>query len=174
MKIQTSRAAWRKSIKSEGAYSKSEYSRRITVHAQTLTKYLQQFHRWLAIWISRSDGNRQLAESIFGTDRLEAVLCGDNLPRVSEVFSMAHAIDLANDFRQYFLGKTHLSYELAPNKPSPRARERSRGDGPYYSKLGEFVYIILAEYIVLHNYQFVSGLKANGVDSIDKWLKTIR
>lgn len=170
MEIAKARARWRKSIKSEGAYSKAEYRRRIAVHADTLRKYLGQFGRWLAIWVTRED-NLRLAESAFGRDRLEEVLAGAE-PSIYEVYTLFTAKDLSREFGQYLLGKTHLSFDLG-KEPTPKDQPRFSQSGPYYSKLAEFVHIILAEYVVLHNYMFVSGLRAKEVRSIDRWLRPI-
>lgn len=164
------RAKWRRSIKSKPTYDNGTYRRRIKVHAETLDKYLGQFGRWLAIWLSRSEGRLRITESVFGRDRMEDVLAGEQV-RISEVFRLSEAYDFSREFAGYLLGKTHLSYELGKSKPEPRRAARYTRTGPYHDKLGEFVYIILAEYIVLHNYQFVSKTKVNGINSIDQWLK---
>lgn len=174
MTIAKSRAKWRSRIKASGAYSQAEYAKRISVHRATLEKYLGQFGRWLGVWTARNERNRKLAQVAFTQDGLEAILAGDKHPKVAEVLTLSELEDFGQDFRQYFLGKTHLSYELKPSKPRPRNQDQNTQNGPYYSKLGEFIYIILAEYIVLHNYQFVSKKKDKGVNTIDRWMKEIR
>lgn len=157
-------------MKGPGAYGPAEYRRRVAVHEDTLSKYLSQFGRWLGVWIARRPENVRLAQAVFGLDRLEEVLAGSE-PAVSEVFRLAQAQDLSADFFRYFLGKTHLSYELKGSKPSPRSQEKNSHHGPYHDKLGEFVFIILAEYTVLHNYAFVGKLRGKNMNTIDKWMK---
>lgn len=168
--IAKARADWRKSIKGSGAYTTKEYKRRIAVHEDTLAKYLGQFGKWLGVWASRRPANARLAQGVFGLDRFEEVLSGSSDPAVSEVLRLAQARDFWPDFQRYLLGKTHLSYELG-KKPSPKAPERNEHMGPYHDKLGEFVYIILAEFVVLHNYCFVGKLKGGRMETVDKWMK---
>lgn len=169
--VTQSRAKWRSSIKSKGAYSQPEYKRRIAVHEDTLAKYLGQFGKWLGVWVARRPENVRLAQGVFGLDRLEEILAGTEAS-VAEVFRLAQSKDFSPDFFRYFLGKTHLSYELG-KKPSPRKPENNDRRGPYHDKLGEFVFIILAEYVVLHNYAFVGKLKGKKIETVDKWMRSV-
>ena len=171
LSVAKARAKWRASIKGKGTYSHSEYKRRIAVHEDTLAKYLGQFGKWLGVWVARRPENVRLAQGVFGLDRLEEILAGAE-PSVSEVFRLAQSKDFSQDFLRYFLGKTHLSYELG-KKPSPRKPENNDRHGPYHDKLGEFIFIILAEAIVLHNYCFVGKLRGKKMVTVDKWMRRI-
>lgn len=163
------RAKWRDDL-GNGVLKPKEYKRRVAVHEDTLDKYLGQFGRWLGVWLARDGEKRRLAESVFGMDRLEDILSGGS-PRLSEVFKLHETHDFSGDFSKYFLGKTHLSFELGKAKPEPRRPQKNNYSGPYHSKLGEFVFIILSEAIVLHNYQFVGRIRGRRVNTIDKWMR---
>lgn len=54
------------------------------------------------------------------------------------------------------------------------AKRRYSQSGPYYSKLAEFVILILAEYVILHNLCFVSRLRAPRMRTIDRWMKPVK
>lgn len=173
MSIASKRDKWRKSIKSNGAYPAEEYARRIPVHVDTLKKYLGEFHKYLAVWISRGQNNTKVAAHCFGYERLEAVLAGDR-PSIYEVVALFSCRDFSLEFMEYFIGKTHMSYDILPREPIPSDSVGPSRNGPVYSKLAEFIYIILAEYVVLNNYMWVSKKKPKGINSIDKWLKELR
>ena len=173
-KIAKARASWRRTL-GNGRYKKDEYARRIPVHRDTLRKYLEQFGKWLSVWLIRDAANITLANRVWGRERVEDIVSsGNDAPSVTvaEVFELFHAHDLREEFAQYFLGKTHLSYEIAPAQPKPRTHH-GRKSGPRYSKLAEFVFVILAEYVVLHNYCFVGRMRTKDMNTIDKWMRPI-
>ena len=153
-----------------GVYKKNEYADRINIHVRTLEKYLSEFSNWLAVWMLKRQ-NYNFMKSILELHSLEQIMCKARPIRISEVLVLVQCKDLKVEFIEYLVRKTHLSYELAPNKPSPIMYQGSN-HGPYYAKLAEFVFIILSEYIVLHNYMWSSKLKTGNINSIDKFLRT--
>ena len=75
--------------------------------------------------------------------------------------------------------KTHFSYSLDIGNPreiviNPYSNiAHATHKTPVYYKFAEFVYIILSEYIVLHNYMWSSKLKPKQIVTIDKWVKDL-
>lgn len=171
-RISSRRAKWRSSMKSTPALKRDEYIARIQAHAGTLEKLLGQFHLYLAVWVARSQANARSARVAFPGRRVEDVLAGGR-PTVNEVLALYRARDLSAEFVEYLVGKTHLSYDLAPIDPAPHSDRGLAENGPVYAKLAEFVICILAEYTMLHNYMFVSKLRDPRVRTVDKWMKAV-
>lgn len=147
------------------AYLKKEYRRRIPVHCDSLKKYLSQLPKYL-----------------FGElgVRWDVV----SVRKVYDYFKR-HWRKLIPEFMGYLENKTYLSYEItvAPKPLKIKKRFTRKSYRKYLNerdekswikgKLAEFVVLILAEYVILHNYSWASGLKTKDMRSIDSWLKNI-
>ncbi len=170
LNTRTLRATFRGWLRSKGrfgAYNQATYRERIAVHMATLNKYLSQFPKYY--------------RSIFERSWEGPV----TVRRVYDLFNRK-PIKILGEFKSYFENKTHLSYEVGA-KPRPIPVPRKITKAKYierleartekqaaHSKMGEFVFLILAEYVILHNYMWASGLRPRGVRSIDKFLKEIK
>lgn len=92
---------------------------------------------------------------------------------------------IIKDFVNYLENKTHYSYSLRQRETPLKvcwtdaqykrrlARRKNDKYAGMQSKLGQFVLLILSEYIILHNRMFVSGLKLKQIKSIDRFLKNV-
>ena len=168
------RAKFRKRFKF-GAYEQAEYRRLIEAHVSTLRKYLKNFGTFFAVWVTDRESNYREAVRLFGRGRLSRLLSGEEIS-IEELRRLMLGLDLREEFDHYLVNKTHLSYSALKLAPVPVKDDEIKSifmEGEY-CKMAEFVFIILAEYIVLHNYMWASKLKPKGVQSIDKWLREIR
>lgn len=174
MKIAQHRAKFRRKFKF-GVLTQKEYTQRIEVHVVTLRKYLSKFGQFFAVWVADREANYATAVRLFGRSRLAKLLAGEEVS-IHELRQLMLGLDLREEFDHYLVNKTHLSYSVQGLEPEPIAFNYALSytmEGEY-CKMAEFVFIILAEYIVLHNYMWGSKLKPQGVRSIDKWLKEIK
>jgi hypothetical protein len=165
------RAKYRKVSVKGGAFSQKEYKARIRVHEKTLNKYMTQFGLYLRDYISYSVRNHSKCEKLLGGDRLLNLIAGFDRITINEVFLLFAHLDLKAEFSHYLINKTHFSYSIFDQEISPHSGTPTTYKLSGYNKFAEFVYIILSEYIVLHNYMWVSGLKTKSVKSIDRFLK---
>lgn len=174
-RVRSHRAKWRAGLFKNGAkpaFSEMEYRVLVDTHKRTLDKYTGQFGRWLARWASAKTENYKKAKEILGPDRLGLILSENTSKHltINEALALFQALDLRSEFVGYLVNKTHLSFSLAPGQIIQPMSDRAAKD-PYYFKLAEFVFIILCEYVVLHNYMFVSGLRPDDLESIDHFMK---
>lgn len=147
----------------KAAYKKSEYKRLIKSHVKTLKKFLNAFPVYY--------------KNFHGEDWPHKTI---KVRHIYEYFIDNEEITIKN-FVAYFKGKTGLSYEINC-KPYPLKTDyKSAKEYKEYlkyrdeekaakNKLGEFVIVILSEYIVLHNWIWSSGLKTKEIKSIDDFL----
>ena len=76
-------------------------------------------------------------------------------------------------FINYLVNKTHFTYSIDGTEPVP-ATDSKQYRHREYNKFAEFVYLILSEYIILHNYMWAGKMKAWSVKSLDKFLEDIK
>lgn len=166
--------------KSHPAWSKNKYKRQIKASLEILKKYLSQFKIYFNEYYSNQ---KKLC--------YHEKLCGIKLlqlkkrePYFYEIAAMVKNIPiLKKEFLEYFFSKTHLSFEInkipKPIKQSKFATtqsflkyldERNPKEGTN-TKLAEFCFILLSEYIVLHNLIWVSKIKTKEIKTIDTWIK---
>lgn len=171
------RAAFRLALLRNGAtptFHKEQYRIFIETHLLTLKKYLLNFKKFYRAKRGRTWKGPVTVRRVFN------IMAKD--PKQT-----------AREFMHYFLWKTHFSYEVGespvPMKLPKRLRrmswrtygnkvEKSLRDpknvrAKNAEKMSEFVVLILAEYVILHNYMWSSGMKPWEVNSIDKWLENI-
>ena len=95
--------------------------------------------------------------------------------RINDVYKLFKWLNLKKDFMVYLINKTHFSYSINGADIEPYKKNYKDTLVEKYSmKFSEFVYLILSEYIILHNYMFVSKLKLKEIKSIDRWLRNIK
>lgn len=172
--IQRHRADFRKKLDKESspALSQGEYKVRIKVHAKTLEKYLKNFGEFLTVYCMSSARNMQEIKDFIGPDRLCAISAEGDYPTINEVSLFFKKLNLKEEFTHYLINKTHFSYslgkEINPTFSSEQYPHRA------YNKFAEFVYIILCEYIVLHNYMWASKLRLKNIKTIDKFMREFK
>jgi len=159
--------------------------RQIKAHLYTMKKYLQDFRRWALEYYLYSP-----IKDIKQLQIVKDYIDEDREPTITEVFAMFSQLQLKEDFGDYFINKTQLSYEIGEKdidaydtsykeyETQEEYREHLErglnGKGHNKEKFAEFVYLLLSEYIILHNYMWVSGYKDIDIKSIDYWLKDIK
>jgi hypothetical protein len=90
------------------------------------------------------------------------------------------------DFEDYLKNKTHFSFDVGIN-PKPLKQKMFKNKKQFKNhlknrtvkagsknKFGQFIILLLSEYIVLHNRLWCSGLKTKEIKTIDGFLKTER
>lgn len=154
-----------------GSFNKNEYRLLIKAHSKTLRKYVGNFGLYLGVWTGSNRGNYKAVIGSIGEDAFDSIIHGKRSIKISEVLKLYMDMDLKDDFQEYLIRKTHLSYELYPHKPKPATIHDDHG--PMYTKFAEFVHLVLAEYIILHNYMVSSRLKDKSINSIDEFLKNV-
>jgi hypothetical protein len=178
MNAREMREVFRDELQASGsrpAYTRARYRRLIAAHVDTLRKYLRA---WPKFYAAR-----------WGRPWRGAVTVARILPLLQK-----QPAAMAREFVNYLLWKTHLSYEV-DTRPSPMklpAWARRLSPAAYRLRVGnaihdpvweknkarekgaEFLMLILAEYVILHNYMWASGLRPAGVRSVDRWLEDAR
>lgn len=164
---QSLRATFREYLDGNGsrpAYRIATYRRRIGVHLETMQKYLKNFPEFY-----KSQTGRKWRGPV-------------TVRRVYDLFKR-HRKALLDGFLSYFDGKTHLSYEIGAT-PRPLRLKRKLTKERYlellakrterqanHGKLGEFVVLILSEYVILHNYMWASRMRPKEVRTIDQFME---
>jgi len=186
--------------KGKGNYKISEYKKLIKIHIFTLNKYLTQFKVYAQVYIDYKAWYKQ-NKPYFGERKfpkpdkkiikyLKDRKLNGKIPHIRDIFELLK-FDIKNNniFQKHFLNyctiKTHLSYDLY-YKPKPVKQTKFKGEKDFkdylehrddiegnLDKLGEFVYFIITEYTILHNWIWCSGLKLKQIRTIDKWTKNI-
>ena len=107
-----------------------------------------------------------------------------------DIYKIFKWLPLKGLFKDYICKKTQFSYDLfeIPNvvvdkrvnliedKNYTKKERKEFFDklaGSNKNKFAEFVYILLSEYIVLHNYMWSSRLKPKGLKTLDKFMRNI-
>lgn len=166
------RAKWRARLGSGGSLTKAEYEERVRVHALTLGKYLGELHRYAAWWVALDPKNLARLRGILGARTSATLLSGLGQVGIRDLLRLFLALDLRAEFAHYLLGKTHLSYSLGISELRPLSPPKLHDE--IYSKFAEFVVLILAEYVILHNYMFVGRVRPPGVVSLDTFLRPVK
>lgn len=94
---------------------------------------------------------------------------------IPEIFKLYQKLNLKKDLIHYFSSKTHLSFSVFQNQ-EPMAQMgflNKNVEEAMKKKLSEFIHVILSEYMMLHNFMWVSSCKLKEVKSIDTWMKSI-
>lgn len=171
-KIIENRKEFYKDIK--GAYSKQEYTQLIKAHYKTLKKYMSQFGNYLDYYRGYSIVNKLKLYILLGRQRTKNIIKNGNV-QINEIYKLFKWLSLKKDFTVYLFNKTHFSYSINKSDIKIKKKWTFKDDIIYKHKMkfAEFIYLILAEYIILHNYMAVGNLKLKEIRSIDKWLKRI-
>ncbi len=175
--IRKHRINFRNSIRESGAkpaYSNDQYKKRISAHRDTLDKYMSQFGGYFKYFAPPKSRNYKKLSKLLGVKRFDEIESGKP-PTINEVYEIFCAFDFKRPFSNYLLNKTHFSYSIYNQKLAPAADNDLwlKRKHPGYIKFAEFVYVILSEYIVLHNYMWSSGLKPKGSKTIDRFMRTM-
>ncbi|HRZ18616.1 MAG TPA: hypothetical protein P5136_01040 [Methanofastidiosum sp.] len=128
-----------------------------------------RMNRWR---IRRAIGRERLADIMFSKQ------IGDNnvYATINEIYTLCKVLDLRKDFLCYLISKTNLSYSILPDQkldPIPDVKLAQSETEAVADKLGEFLFVILSEYILIHNLMFASGYKLKQIESIDSFLTEI-
>lgn len=155
-----------------GALSKKEYSRRILVHYETINKYMSQFSEYLLYYMAGNFIGYLKLRIILGKN-FENII-DEKKPSINDIYKIFKWFNLKKDFLHYFLHKTHLSYDIYHN-PIPYLKKNKKNIlDRYKEKFAEFIFLILSEYIILHNYMAVGNLKTKDIKTIDKFMGIIK
>ena len=162
----------------KGSFTKREYKQRIKCTYKNLRKYVDNFYSVFGVyWLNCSELNKDRLRSILERGRIIELCERGSTPTINEIYYMFKFLNLEKEFRQYLIMKTHFSYSLDVGNPREIVIDpigniaHATHKTPVYYKFAEFVYIILSEYIVLHNYMWSSKLKPKQIATIDKWMK---
>jgi len=162
----------------EPALKPAQYKSRIYYHAYTLSKYMTQFNWYLvSFYVDTWWWNRLILRVVLGKDRLYNLLYGNKQVKINEVYRVFKYIRLKGDFIDYLIRKTHFSFNIFNEMPEPETKTKKKANNDIEltkNKFAEFVYLILAEYIILHNYMWASKYKLKTTKHLDKWMKDFR
>ena len=167
----------------KGSFAKAQYKKWINSHWEGLKKYSSQLNYYIERYLRARDvpfWKKWLVHRIFATAGKK------KLPLIYAVHECARRCPwLRNEFLDYVIDKTHFSYGYI--KPVPKARRmfaskekyaeyvgRNNSEGKNDHKFAEFIYLILAEYTILHNFMWSSKMRPKEVKTIDKWMKAIK
>ena len=172
------------------SFSKQEYIRRIRYTLKNLKKYHDQFPVWFAVyWNDSNKLIRLWFLWLIGKEKAKALKENKMLLTFNDIYKIFKWMPLKRLFKDYLCAKTRFSYGF--RKPEPIEIEKVKYiENKNYTKserkelfesiatsnknkFAEFVYILLCEYIVLHNYMWVSKLKPKEIKTIDKFMKNI-
>ena len=123
-------------------YTIKEYKQFVSVHTKTLEKYLREFSTWFYVCLLKRK-NYDFSKKVMSKIQLESIISKARPVMISEITALFKHRDLKNEFIEYLYNKTLLSYEFKPNIPVP-IHYNGKYTGRVYSKLAEFVFIILA------------------------------
>ncbi len=164
---------WLKIKDLKKTYTQKEYKEFIRIHYKTLLNYLKQFRYFFFEYMRLGTRkNRHIISRVWKLKQRKKIYNGLLLPSINEIWLLFHNLNLKMDFEKYLFNKTHFSYDVSGREIKAEWMKQDDKKRVYY-KFAEFVYLILSEYIILHNKMWSSGLKCKGVKSIDKWLKDI-
>ena len=164
-------------------FDKRDLKKVISVRSNSMFNNMSQFGFYLAVYYKNSNFlKRIIITRILGKKRLytiiDSVKKGDekDFITINEVFSLFKWLNLKKDFMDYVQSKTQFSYSVLftheikaiTNKLFLTSQEQATK-----VKFAQFVYMILSEYILLHNLMFVSGYKLEEIRSVDKWMKNL-
>ena len=158
----------------DGSLSANEYKKRVEVHYKTLKKYMSQFGLYLDYYRGYSLLNKLKLYILLGRKRTLNIIQTSEV-QINEVYTLFKLLRLKRDFIVYLFNKTHFSYSINKSDIAIKKKMTLKNDVIYKHKMkfAEFVYLILSEYIILHNYMAVGNVKTKEVKSVDKWLKNI-
>lgn len=149
---------------SKGAYTKAEYKKRIRVHYRSLCKYLDNYNEIYSVETRKKRKEKPSIKYVFK-------------------YFIKNKRKMLDGFIHYLQAKTHFSYDIY-GKPKDKKtkwtkeklleywKKRTKKQA-YHSKLGEFVVLILAEYVILHNYMWAGRMKMKGTKTIDRFMEDI-
>ena len=169
--------------KSRKAFSKKDCQRSFTVHYDVLKNFISNFGIYLSAYYKHNGlFTKAKLKAVLGEKRLRAIMESPKTHNVldyvtiNEVFKLFEKMNVKKDFLIYFRSKTYFSFSIFEEVvPTPAVSPLFYGDENHTLavKFSEFLYVILSEYIILHNLMFASGWKIQEVRSIDKWMKDI-
>jgi len=164
-------------------FNEEETKQRMIIHYTILENSIRNFGLYLWVYFTKSNiwtrfkmiraiPYKRLQEIVVSyTKRIE-----EHYITINEVFKLAKALNLTNDFLSYFISKTNMSYTIFKNHeihPAGLAVKNPEEHDNLKPKFSQFIYVILTEYILLHNIMYASEFKLKDVTSIDPWLKDL-
>ncbi len=166
--------------KSKPAYKKTEYKKLIRNHYSTLYKYMSQFGNYLKILMNYSVVNKIIMILLLGRKRCKSIIESTDrrdFVTINEINKILAFKGFKKHYLKYLKRKTHFSISIGQKiVPIDIEKEFTPPDGKTIlknnaiPKFAEFLYLITAEYIILHNYIWASGLKVKEIKSIDTWV----
>jgi len=169
-----------KAVKAIPKFDKKECKNVILMRYASLYNYIVQFGFYLnSYYLASGFYKRFLIRNILGKERLYTILTSKkekDFITINEIFSLFRWLNLKKDFMNYIQSKTQFSYSVIQDndiKAVSNCLAFSSTEYAFKIKFAEFVYIILSEYIMLHNLMFASGFKINKIKTIDQWMKDI-
>lgn len=177
-----------------GYWTRTEYKRLMKDTALLLEKYMVQMDCYLNVYYNTSGKTikekikKCVSQETFDKATLTIRPRGSApLITINEVVALAKELNLNEDFVEYCVNKTHLSFTIGTNEIKTsyavtpwKKRVSAMKKGPRRNlfvnrdKFAEFVYLILSLYITLHNLMWSSSLRPKSVKSIDKFLRPIK
>lgn len=163
----------------DGSFSKVEYELRIKYIYRNLDKYMSQVNFYLKNYYEYSGRwTKYKFKVLFGEKYLD-LLMSKQVIDIDDIYKIYKYFNLKKDFLTYFSQKTHFSYGFTDYyfkyvTPKQIIRKMNKDKEEKYKlkiKLSEFVFIILSEYISLHNYMWSSKLKPKEVNCLDDWIE---
>ena len=181
-KVAEYRKRFREVLLTDGkpAFTEREYKERVQVHYRTLHKYISLFGNYLSDYMESNIIRKWLCTIILGRKRCRQITTSKSKTKfitINEVYKLFRYVPAKHLFSIYLQRKTHFSYSIGqPISPvyfkGWKDEEEQRRKN-ISMKFAEFIYIILCEYIVLHNYHWCGGLMHKDIKTIDKWMVKI-
>lgn len=158
-----------------GAYTEKEYREKIKVHYKTLMKYIDNFNEWFMHFYDYVNIFTKIKIRIILGESFEKYYNNHIEPSINDIYKLFCYCKLKKDFKHYFCRKTFFSYGVPFHTTTAYGSIDSYklGYKNDKNKFAEFVYLILAEYIILHNWMWCSKLKPKQVSTSDSFLKNM-
>ena len=158
-----------------GSFDDDEYRKRIECHYGTLKKYIDKFGVVLSAYIGYGIINRLSVYFRIGKKRTLGIINGEIEVSINDIYRLFSRLNLKSDFKTYVVNKTNFSYSVNSSAIIPIYLRQKRYDICYRNKIrfAEFVYLILAEYTILHNYMVNAKKRPSGVKTIDSWIEEL-
>ena len=155
-----------------GANTRNEYIQRIEVHYKTLKKYMDEFRVYFEYYTYYCTWNKIKIYLILGRERTRDIIKHGE-PDIIEIYKLFKYLNLKKDFIIYLINKTNFSYNIYNHIITPIDKSTYRFDIIFKLKMkfAEFIYLILAEYIILHNYMAVGNLRKKCITTIDEFME---
>ncbi len=165
-------------------FDKKDTENIINVRYNSIYHNISQFGFFLEKYYLNSNLFKKiLVHYVLGEKRFYAIIISarekneKDYVTINEVFSLFKWLNLKKDFMNYIQSKTQFTYSVTASNEIKAITNKLFFVGELNQalkiKFAQFVYMILSEYILLHNLMFVSGYKIKEIRTVDKWMENI-